>query len=84
MIVERRVRLTYPESLLNQPLIHGLIRQFDLLTNILEAHVDAQGGYLTVTVRGEEVKVQQGLAWIAEQGVRVEVLSQKPEPAEFR
>jgi ABC-type methionine transport system ATPase subunit len=75
MIVERKVCLTYPESLMNQPLIHGLISRFDLLTNILEAQVDAQGGYLTLTVRGEEVNVLQGLAWIEEQGVRVEVLS---------
>jgi ABC-type methionine transport system ATPase subunit len=74
VIVERRVRLTYPESLMNQPLIHGLIRQFDLLTNILEAQVDAQGGYLTLVVRGEEEKVQQGLDWMAEQGVQVETL----------
>ena len=74
MIVERRVRLTYPESLMNQPLIHGLIRQFDLLTNILEAQVDAQGGYLTLVVRGEEERVQQGLDWMAEHGVQVETL----------
>jgi ABC-type methionine transport system ATPase subunit len=74
VIVERRVRLTYPESLMNQPLIHGLIRQFDLLTNILEAQVDAQGGYLTLVVRGEEEKVQQGLDWMAEHGVLVETL----------
>jgi ABC-type methionine transport system ATPase subunit len=75
MLVERKVCLTYPESLLNQPLIHGLIRRFDLLTNILEAQVDSQGGYLTLTVRGEEENVQQGLAWMAEQGVRIDILS---------
>jgi ABC-type methionine transport system ATPase subunit len=76
MIVEQRVRFTYPKSLLRQPLIHGLIRQFDLLTNILEAQVSAQGGYLLVSVRGENENVQQGLAWMAEQGVGVQVLSE--------
>jgi len=81
MIVEQRVRLTYPENLLNQPLIHGLIRQFDLLTNIVEAQVSAQEGYLITTVRGEEERVRQGLAWISEQGVQVEVLSEIKEEA---
>jgi L-aspartate semialdehyde sulfurtransferase ferredoxin len=81
MIVEQRVRLTYPKRLLHQPLIHGLIRQFDLLTNILEAQVSTQGGYLLVTVRGENENVQQGLAWMAEQGVGVQVLSEIKEEA---
>jgi ABC-type methionine transport system ATPase subunit len=81
MIIEQRVRLTYPENLLNQPLIHGLIRQYDLLTNILEAQVGAQQGYLIVTVRGEDEKVQQGLAWIAEQGVQVQILAEIKEEA---
>jgi ABC-type methionine transport system ATPase subunit len=81
MIVEQKVQLTYPENLLNRPLIHGLIRQFDLLTNIVEAQVSAQEGYLIVSVRGAEERVQQGLAWMAEQGVQVEVLSETREEA---
>jgi len=76
MIVERKVRFTYPKHLLEQPLIYRLIRQFDLLTNILEARVTGEEGWLILAVRGERERVQQGLAWIAEQGVEVEVLSE--------
>lgn len=76
MVIERRVRLTYPRHLLDQPLIYQLIRQFDLLTNILEARVTAEEGWLVVAVRGERERVQQGLSWIAEQGVQVEILSE--------
>jgi ABC-type methionine transport system ATPase subunit len=81
MIVQKTVRLTYPAHLLDQPLIHGLIRQFDLLTNILEAQVSAQGGYLIVTMRGELANVEQGLDWIGSQGVQVQVLSEIGEEA---
>lgn len=80
-MVERRVRLTYPQHLLDQPLIYGLIRQFDVLTNIAEASVTAEKGLLIVAVRGEPEKVQQGLAWLAEQGVQVEVLPKIEEEA---
>jgi ABC-type methionine transport system ATPase subunit len=72
MIVEKTVRFTYPKRLLNQPLIYKLIREFDLLTNILDAHVTADEGRLLLLVRGEDKQVEQGLAWIAEQGVQVE------------
>jgi len=74
MIVEKKVRLTYPQHLLNQPLIYQLIRQFDLLTNILSAQVTSEAGWLILAVRGERELVKQGLAWMAEQGVQVEVI----------
>lgn len=76
MIVKRTVRLTYPKHLLDQPLLYRLIRQFDLLTNITEARVTTEEGWLVLAVRGESERVQQGLAWMAEQGVEVEVLSE--------
>jgi L-aspartate semialdehyde sulfurtransferase ferredoxin len=75
MIIEKTVRLSYPGHLLDRPLIHGLIRQFDLLTNILEAQVSVEGGYLIATVRGEQAGVEQGLTWIESQGVDVQLLS---------
>ncbi len=75
-MIERTVRLTYPKTLLNQPLIHGLIRQFNLYTNITEAQVTKEGGYLIVIVRGSERAVQQGLDWMEAQGVVVEILAE--------
>ncbi len=79
MIIEKTVRFTYPKHLLNQPLIYKLIREFDLLTNILDAHVTADEGRLLLLVRGEDDQVKRGLAWIVEQGVRVEVVTEGAE-----
>ncbi len=76
MIIEKTVRFTYPKHLLNQPLIYKLIREFDLLTNILDAHVTADEGRLLLLVRGEDEQVERGLAWIAVQGVQVEVVTE--------
>ena len=81
MIIEQSVRLTYPARLLKQPLIHGLIRDFDLLTNILEAHLTPQGGYLVVALRGEEQRLGEGLRWMEGLGVEVEILSEAKEEA---
>jgi ABC-type methionine transport system ATPase subunit len=79
MIVEKTVRFTYPKHLLNQPLIYKLIREFDLLTNILDAHVTAEEGWLLLVVRGESEQVERGLAWIGEQGVLVEFVTEGAE-----
>jgi ABC-type methionine transport system ATPase subunit len=79
MIIEKTVQFTYPKHLLDQPLIYKLIREFDLLTNILDAHVTADEGRLLLLVRGEDKQVERGLAWIAEQGVRVEFRTESAE-----
>jgi ABC-type methionine transport system ATPase subunit len=75
MIVEQKVRLIYPKHLLDQPLIYRPIRQFDLLTNILEARVTAEEGWLVLAMRGERERVEQGLSWMTEQGVQVEIMA---------
>jgi ABC-type methionine transport system ATPase subunit len=79
MIVEKTVRFTYPKHLLDQPLIYKLIREFDLLTNILDAHVTADEGWLLLLIRGEDEQVERGLAWIVEQGVQVEFVTEGAE-----
>lgn len=79
MITERKVRLRYPQRLLDPPLIYWLISDFHLLTNSLEANVDAEQGVLLLAVRGEAHELQEGLAWMVKQGVEVEVLSESGE-----
>jgi ABC-type methionine transport system ATPase subunit len=81
MFIEQRVRFTYPDALRDQPLIYRLIREYNVLTNILEARVTADESWLVLAVRGEVEWVQKGLAWIAEQGVQVEILGSIEEGA---
>lgn len=76
MISEKTVHLTYPSHLLNQPLIYHLIRHFDLLTNILKAQVTSESGWLTLSIRGDQAQLEAALAWIAEQGVQVEIITE--------
>jgi ABC-type methionine transport system ATPase subunit len=71
MPVERKVYLTYPPHLTDQPVIYELIKKFDVVINILEANVMPQEGWLLVAVRGEERIVKEGLEWISAQGIEV-------------
>jgi ABC-type methionine transport system ATPase subunit len=71
MTIERKVHLTYPPHLADQPLIYELIKKFDAVVNILEANVTPQEAWLLVAVRGEEQVVKEGLEWMSAQGIEV-------------
>jgi ABC-type methionine transport system ATPase subunit len=71
MSIERKVHLTYPPHLTDQPVIYELIKKFDVVVNILEANVMPQEGWLLVAVQGEEQVVKEGLEWMAAQGIEV-------------
>jgi ABC-type methionine transport system ATPase subunit len=71
MSIERKVHLTYPPHLVDQPIIHEFIKKFDVVVNILEANVTPQEAWLLVAVRGEKQVVNEGLEWISAQGIEV-------------
>ena len=72
MHTSRRVKLTYPPSLLDQPIVYSLIKQFDLVTNIRSAAVTGEQGWLIVDLEGSPAAIEQALTWAREQGVTVE------------
>jgi ABC-type methionine transport system ATPase subunit len=71
VIVRKRCRLTYPPGLLDKPILHTLIRRFDILTNIRSAKVSETEAWLIVDLEGEEAEVETGLAWAESQGLQV-------------
>jgi ABC-type methionine transport system ATPase subunit len=74
VIVRKRYRLTYPLGMLDKPILHTLIRRFDILTNIRSANVSDAEGWLIVDMEGEEAEVDAGLAWAKSQGLQVTVV----------
>jgi ABC-type methionine transport system ATPase subunit len=72
MVVKRRVKLTYPLELLDQPVLYNLIKQYDLVTNIQRASVNMEEGWLVLIIEGEEKVLEEGLAWLSSQGIKIE------------
>ena len=70
-----RVRLTFPENLIKEPLIYTLGRDFNLITNIRQANVDEHVGWVSLELEGEQQEIQNGLEWISDKGVRVDLAS---------
>ena len=70
-----RVRLTVPEKLIREPLIYNLGRDFNLITNIRQANVDEHVGWVSLELEGEQQAIQDGLEWISNAGVKVDLAS---------
>jgi hypothetical protein len=68
----KRVRFTFPEDLIKEPLIYNLGQQFKVVTNVRMADVDAKTGWVTLELDGDPAEIDRSLAWAQAKGVRVD------------
>ena len=73
-VTNLRVKLTFPEHLIKQPLMGRLVREFDVLPNIRRANIEDEVGWIVCELAGERASVEQALSWLAEAGVAVDRL----------
>ncbi len=71
-MTKRSLKLTFPEELITEPLIHNLGQQFNVVTNILRAKVENFQGWVVLQLEGGEEDINRGIDWLIEKGVRVE------------
>lgn len=67
-----RLHLTFPEQLIQEPIIWRLGRQYDIITNVRRANVEEKVGWVLIEVEGTEEALDQGVAWMKEMGVQVD------------
>lgn len=65
------VRLDYPATVVNRPIVNQLIRNFGLDVNILRAEVSPEAGWLLLEVRGLEEDYARALDYIRQEGLKV-------------
>ncbi|MFZ3062510.1 MAG: NIL domain-containing protein [Actinomycetota bacterium] len=71
-MAKMKVRLTFPEVLINEPVIFNLSRKFQVVTNIKRANVEEKVGWVILELTGETDEIDKGIAWLKEIGVRVD------------
>ncbi len=72
--VTRTVKLTYPSSLVTEPVLYRLCKEFGIVPNIRKARVTETSGEVTVRLKGEPAEVARGIAFLSGLGIRVEDL----------
>ncbi|MCZ2108848.1 MAG: NIL domain-containing protein [Dehalococcoidia bacterium] len=67
-----RVRFTFPEEQIKEPVIYRIGHEFNVITNVRMADVDEQTGWVLLEIEGEPAEIQRAIAWAQEHGVRVD------------
>src|SRR5579862_3365510 len=70
--IRERYYLTYPRSLIKEPLLYRLVKKFDIVFNIRGASVSEEMGLVAVEFEGNAEQVERAIAWLRQTGVTVE------------
>ena len=74
---KRRVVVSYPPHLVEQPVISRLVKDFDLTVNILRALVTPkEQGRMVLEITGTRSAVEAGINYIKEMGMELQPLAQ--------
>ena len=75
-MIKKRLVLRFPPDLIDQPITYQLVKEYDLMVNILQGTVTPhEEGRLVVEIGGERKAVEKGLAYLSRLGVGLQPLA---------
>ena len=72
--MKRRVRLTFPQNLIKEPVIFTMAQQFNVVPNIRRARVTETVGEMVLELEGAEENLEKGIQWLKEKGLEIELV----------
>ena len=70
--MKKRVKLTFPQNLIKEPVIFNMAKNFDIMPNIRRARVTETVGEMILELESSEDNLKKGVDFLKEQGVVVE------------
>ncbi len=70
----KRVKLTFPQELIKEPVIFTMAKKYEIMPNIRRAKVTESVGEVVLELEGAEKKLDDGIAYLRERGVKVEAV----------
>ncbi|MBI3758844.1 MAG: NIL domain-containing protein [Deltaproteobacteria bacterium] len=70
--MRERHYLSYPKTLIREPILYQLVKKFDLVFNIRGASVSEDMGLVAVEFEGTNDQIERAIAWLRATGVTVE------------
>lgn len=75
-MVSKRIVLTFPHKLLDQPIVYKLVKDFDLVFNILQARITPkEEGLMVLELSGKKENYAGGIKYLTGLGVTIQPLS---------
>jgi ABC-type methionine transport system ATPase subunit len=75
-MARKRVKLTFPQDLIKEPVIFTMAKKFDIMPNIRRAKVTESVGEVVLELEGSEKKLEEGIAYLRERGVKIEAIEE--------
>ena len=76
IMITKRIVLTFPHRLLDQPVVYKLVKDYNLVFNILQARVTPkEEGLLILELSGKDSDYEKGLKYLLDLGVKIQPLS---------
>ena len=74
-MIRKRVKFTFPQEKITEPVIYQLGRKFEIVTNIRRADVRDDMGWVVLELKGDKDEIARGLDWVTSTGVRIDPVS---------
>jgi len=71
--MKQRVKLTFPQHLIKEPVIFTMAKKYDVMPNIRRARVTETVGEMVLELEGSEENLKKGIRYLKDQGVDVEL-----------
>ncbi len=75
-MAKRQVILTFSPETITEPIIYNLGQQFKIVTNIRQADMAGDRGWIVLELDGKDQDIEAGIAWVISKGVRVDPVSE--------
>jgi len=72
--MKKRVKLTFPQHLIKEPVIFTMAKKYDVMPNIRRARVTETVGEMVLELEGAEEKLVKGIQSLKDQGIDVELV----------
>ena len=67
-----KVRFTFLDRLIKEPIIYRIGRDFDVVTNIRRADIQEGVGWVILEIEGDSQSITDALGWVRSLGIRVD------------
>jgi len=72
--MKARVKLTFPQNLIKEPVLFSMAKQFNVMPNIRRARITETVGEMVLELDGEDADLGKGIAFLKEKGIEVEMV----------
>jgi ABC-type methionine transport system ATPase subunit len=66
-----RLYVSFPEALVDRPMIYEIVREFDVVPNIRRAGIEAHEGWVILELTGPEAAREASIAYLEDVGCTV-------------